>query len=142
MAYVQWLNERSSEVRTTLSLPVRMIISDRKTAILPSNPLQEAEGIVIHRDPSVVVALQAMFEMVWVSASPLGSTFPSSGDYITPDERVALDLLALGHSSQDVADRMQISLRTAKRRIEVVKSKLDSDTLFQTAYKAVKTGWL
>ena len=71
-AYTEWLNEQGAEVRTTPKLPIRMILIDQKIAVLPLEVADAMRGILVCRAPSIVKALQELFNLVWDSATPLG----------------------------------------------------------------------
>jgi sugar-specific transcriptional regulator TrmB len=77
LEYVQWLNDRGSEVRTISSLPLRMIISDDKIAIVPIDQNNDAKGIVVIRQPSVLTGLVALFETIWTNAQRIYADYPA-----------------------------------------------------------------
>jgi DNA-binding CsgD family transcriptional regulator len=139
--HVRWLNERGSEVRTTPTLPTRMIVCDRKTAVLPLDPAYGLAGLIIHRHPSVVAPLQALFEVIWNSATPLGLTI--TGDHpLSEEERVLLDLLAVGTKDSVIAKKLGVATRTVERRIAKLCARLGAKTRFEAAYRAGKRNWI
>ena len=142
LAHVRWLNERGSEVRTVPTLPTRMIIVDRALAVLPLDPQSGMRGIAIHRDPSVILLLQALFDITWASASPLGLTLPKGGEALSREDRAILELLALGKTDEAISERTGLAKRTLGRRIAALMSQLNAETRFQAAYQAVKRNWL
>jgi len=140
--YVSWLNERGSEVRTVPKLPLRMIISDRKIAVLPLDPHHGMAGISIHRDEAVVSSLQTLFEMTWASATPFGLTIASGEKGPTIEERAILELLSLGRSDMEIATQLGLSARTIRRRLVELMERLQAKTRFEAAYLAVKKNWI
>jgi len=142
LEHVRWLNEHGSEVRTVPTLPIRMIISDRTSAILPSNPALGMQGVVIYRDPAVLISLGALFELTWASASPLGLTLPNDNSPVAEDDRALLELLALGNIDKEIGKKMGLSERTVGRKVANVMDQLNAKTRFQAAYLALKRNWI
>lgn len=71
LKYAQWLNERGGEVRTSPTLPIRMVMFDREVALLPVDPENTKKGAALLRGPGVITALSALFEQIWDSAKPV-----------------------------------------------------------------------
>jgi DNA-binding CsgD family transcriptional regulator len=142
MEYVRWLNERGSEVRTLPYIPIRMIIFDNTTAVLPVDPNDDLSGFVIHRDPSILCALLSLFESFWFGATPLGMTIPSNGEYLSMSERVLVETLSLGRIDKEIGKQMGISERTVARRVAEIMARLNATTRFQAGVKAAKKNWL
>ena len=65
--------------------------TDRKTAILPLDPTDGMNGLLVVRIPSIVAMLQAQFEATWAIANPLGRCSPRYASAITSDERAILE---------------------------------------------------
>jgi DNA-directed RNA polymerase specialized sigma24 family protein len=140
--HVDWLNERGSQVRTVEALPVRMIIADKRFAVLPLNPDNGMLGLVVHRGTAVVLALQALFESIWKTAKPLGLCLPSAGDTFPQEIRTVVELVAIGLSDQEIAKKMGISDRTVRRRIKEAEATLNATSRIETIYKAAKRNWI
>jgi len=136
--HVKWLNERGSEVRTVAALPLRMIIADKQTAIVPLDPSDGMAGIVIHRDGAVVSGLQALFELTWTCATPLGLVITENGDALSANQRTILEHLTLGHGDKEVTKMTGISGRTIRREVAALKARLGAKNRFEVVYKAVK----
>jgi len=142
LSHVQWLNDRGSEVRTMRTLPLRMIIADKKVAVLPLNLADGMDGLLIYRAASVVTGLQALFELTWNAATPLGLTMPKNGVALTADQRALLEQLALGRTYPELSQATGKSVRTIGRKVSTLMKLLDAETLFEAAYKAVKRNWI
>jgi len=140
LKYVQWLNEHGAEVRTTARLPIRMIISDHKTAFLPLDMDDGNTGLIVHRSPSAVIALQELFEKTWAAATPLGMVRAPDGRRLTDEARAILELVALGQNDVEIARRLGMSERTVRRRIEQIEDKLGVSNRYRAIYIAAKTG--
>ena len=142
LGYVEWLNERGSEVRTMPNLPIQLLISDNETALLPLDPANNRAGILIYRESSVVSALQTLFELIWATASPLGEVLENNGQPILSDERALLELLALGYETNEIASALNVTKRTAERRISEIMGRLGTKSRFAAGVRAAKRFWL
>jgi len=142
LSYTKWLNEYGSEVRIAPALPLRMIISDWKTAVLPLDPAKGMQGIAVYHDPSVVFALHELFERIWLSAKPLGLSRANAGDTISENERAVLEFLAMGESEKEMAHRMGCSDRTIRRIVNDLKTYFRAKNAAEIVYKATKQGWI
>jgi len=140
--YVTWLNKHGAEVRTAPTLPIRMIIQDRKVAVLPLDPDNTMTGIVICRLPGVVLALQALFENIWETSIPLGVSCSHNKHGLTIEDQTILDLLALGRTTAEIAESTGSSDRTTRRKIGNLLARLGTESAFAGGYLAVKNGWI
>ncbi|MFF2076342.1 LuxR C-terminal-related transcriptional regulator [Kitasatospora sp. NPDC058162] len=142
LEHVAWLNSRGGQVRTVPSLPVRMIIIDRRLAVLPLDTSDAKAGAVVLTGPGVVSALCALFESVWANATPLGDAPPLDQHGLTPQEAETLRMLAAGLTDEAIAKRLGISPRTARRITAGLMERLDARSRFQAGVHAVQDNWL
>ncbi|MDR2703702.1 MAG: LuxR C-terminal-related transcriptional regulator [Cellulomonadaceae bacterium] len=146
LKHVEWLNCQGSEVRTAPTLPIRMIIADKATAVLPLDPTpgRGLQGIAVYHNKGVVLALQTLFEAIWATAAPLGQSRTLTKDThgLSDDERVVLELLTVGRSTDDIAKQMGVSARTARRIVGTLMERLEARSPFEAGYQAVKRGWI
>ncbi|MET8703793.1 LuxR C-terminal-related transcriptional regulator [Kitasatospora sp. NPDC004723] len=140
--YVNWLAAQGGRVRTAPALPTRMIVVDRATAVIPIRSDDTAAGAVVLTGQGTLTALCALFETVWESAQPLGSTARPDIHGLTPQERVALALLGEGHTDDAIAKRLGVSPRTARRIAGDLMERLDARSRFQAGVRAAHAGWL
>ncbi|MFE7135975.1 LuxR C-terminal-related transcriptional regulator [Streptomyces sp. NPDC057638] len=141
--HVHWLNQCGARVRTAPSLPLRMIIVDRETAVLPIDVSDARDAALVLRGDSLMVALCALFEQTWASAQPVGEPpRPSDESELTRREREVLRLLAEGHTDESVAKRLGISSRSARRIVATLLRRLDARSRFEAGIRAVMAGWL
>ena len=140
--YVEWLNQNNSEVRTIPIVPLRMILVDRKVAVLQADPADVKQGTVIYREPGAVNAFVALFYILWAQASVWGQRFSASDNGISNDEKTILELLAIGCRYAEVASRLGLDESTVRRKAKALAKQLGAETPFETAYKATKKGWL
>ena len=140
--YAQWLNELGGTVRTVPALPLRMIVADSATAVVPLDPDDPRRGAVLLRSPGVIAALRALFEQVWEQAKPLGVTPRRDSRGLSDQERQLLRLLAGGLTDERAAQRLGVSLRTIRRMMADLMTRTDSRSRFQAGIKVAALGWL
>ncbi|MFE1872676.1 helix-turn-helix domain-containing protein [Streptomyces sp. NPDC059496] len=140
--HVKWLNSLGGRVRTTPTLPIRMIVIDRRQAILPLDTMDARVGAVVLTGGSVVSALCALFENVWADAVPIGDSTAMDRHGMAPLEARTLGMLAEGLTDEAIAKRLGVSPRTARRIAAELMDRLDARSRFQAGVHAVQDGWL
>ncbi|GAA4997848.1 helix-turn-helix domain-containing protein [Yinghuangia aomiensis] len=142
VAYVDWLAERGGEVRTVPALPVRMIVIDRTTAVIPVDNENTSHGAVVLTGMGVLSALCALFDTVWDSAIPLGNAKVRDARGLTGQEAEVLRLLGRGLTDDAIAHRLGVSGRTARRIAADLMDALGARSRFQAGMEATRHGWL
>ncbi|MFB9676257.1 LuxR C-terminal-related transcriptional regulator [Streptosporangium vulgare] len=140
--YATWLTGNGGQVRTTPGLPLRMLIFDRRAALLPTDPADSSVGAVLLHGAGVVAALIALFEQTWGAASPLGEERRRDEKGLSGQEREVLRLLSTGLTDEAVARRLDVSVRTLRRVTAELMERLDARSRFQAGYLAAARGWL
>ncbi|MGW2083857.1 TrmB family transcriptional regulator [Streptomyces sp. NPDC001880] len=122
MAYAKWLTGLKGEVRTTPSLPIRLMIMDHRVAIVPADDGDSAAGALVLSGNGTVTALCALFETIWEKSVPLGDPTSRERDErgLTPQESVVLRLL--GQGLTDEAVEAEPSATTVPRSIITTRS--------------------
>ena len=142
MMYARWLDGTGAEVRTSPVLPLRMVVYDRRVAVLPSDPDDSAKGAIVLRGTGIIVALVALFEQVWSTADPVCAQVRVDEDGLRPTEQELLRQLAEGATDEAAARRLGVSLRTVRRIMGKITERLGARGRFQTAVRAMERGWL
>ncbi|MFJ4864006.1 MULTISPECIES: helix-turn-helix transcriptional regulator [unclassified Streptomyces] len=137
-----WLAERGGETRTVPSLPLRLQIFDRRSALVPVDPDDSSRGALLIHEPGAVVALCALFDLVWKSAEPVGFAAARCTDPFSPQERELLRLLSEGVTDEAAARRLGVSLRTERRMITELSDRLGAKSRFQLGQRAAEEGLL
>jgi hypothetical protein len=137
--YVAAVTERGAEVRTLDEFFNRMIVVDRRVAVIPSpNDLKVAIAI---REPSVVAYLVDVFERSWERARPFTSREASLMKDIAAEQRaMTLRMLIEGHSDPVSAKRLGVSPRTYAGYIADLKEEFEAETRFQLGYTIGRLG--
>ncbi|MFJ6211736.1 helix-turn-helix domain-containing protein [Streptomyces sp. NPDC092296] len=133
------------EARVRPALPMKMIISDDRMAIIPisfGDRVLDA-AYVIH--PSTLLqALNALFEAEWARAVPLQAAIGTVQESSEPDadHRKLLPLLAAGLTDESIARSLGWSARTTQRRLQTLMRELGAGTRFQAGMAARERGWI
>ncbi|MFF4040822.1 LuxR C-terminal-related transcriptional regulator [Streptomyces sp. NPDC001816] len=129
-----------ARMRALPHLPVWMAVADRDLAIVPSDPALTDAPAAVLRGRALVGVYQALFDHVW------GHTAASfgAGETDTPDEREreALALLAEGLTDEGISRRTGLSVRTVRRTIAGVMSRMGTQSRFQAGAEAARRQWI
>ncbi|MEW1605002.1 helix-turn-helix transcriptional regulator [Streptomyces sp. NPDC093808] len=142
VAYAEWLAERGGQVRTAPSLPVRMVIVDRESAVVPVQAEASCEAAVVLTGQGTLTALCALFDSVWAAAADLGEVRRRDGSGFSAQEREVLRSLYRGMTDESIAKRLGASPRTARRVANDMMERLGARSRFQAGALAVQHGWL
>jgi DNA-binding CsgD family transcriptional regulator len=143
VAYGLWMAEHGTEVRTFPVLPHRLYIVDYRIALVPMDPADPGAGALCTKSPGIVAQLVVLFEQIWASATPLAERNPvEAGTGLTNVERELLRLLASGSTDEAAAKRLGVSLRTVRRIMADLMTRLEATSRFEAGLKAAKRGWL
>ncbi|MFE7271839.1 helix-turn-helix transcriptional regulator [Streptomyces sp. NPDC057623] len=140
--YAQWLSELGGEIRTAPSLPLRMLITDRSVALLPIDPEDTRAGAVVVEAPGVLAGLLALFELLWERATPFGTQRPNESDAPTPQELALLQLVSQGHTDEVASRKLGLSLRTTRRLMAAITTKLGARSRLEVGILAARAGWV
>jgi sugar-specific transcriptional regulator TrmB/DNA-binding CsgD family transcriptional regulator len=141
-AYARWLTQLGGQVRTCPILPPRMIIVDRTVAVLPSNPDKTEAGAVQVTSPGIVAALTAFYDQLWESAQVLGTPQQVDSRGLKAQQRQLLRLLYQGNTDEAAAQKLGVSVRTARRIAADLMTATGARSRFQLAVRVQERGWL
>jgi sugar-specific transcriptional regulator TrmB len=137
--YVAALSDLGADVRTLDEFFHRMIVVDRRTAIIPSpNDLRTA---LVIREPTIVAYLIDVFMRSWERARPFTSRDVSVVKEIAGEQRaMTMRMLVEGYSDPVSAKRLGVSPRTYAGYVADLKEEFDSETRFQLGYTLGRLG--
>jgi DNA-binding NarL/FixJ family response regulator len=141
VAYARWLTSLGGQIRTVPAVPMLMVIYDRSTLIVPIDPTDSSKGALEVRSDGIVTLACALFDQVWMNASPYGEAPRTDHSGLNAVERHLLHLLGAGHTDDQAARRLGISLSTVRRMIAVLMDRLDARSRFQAGVRAAERGW-
>jgi hypothetical protein len=137
--YVSAVTDLGAEVRTLDEFFNRMIVVDRRVAVIPAgDDLSVALAI---REPSVVAYLVDVFERSWARARPFTSRETTLMKDIAAEQRaMTMRMLIEGHSDPVSAKRLGVSPRTYAGYVADLKDEFEAETRFQLGYTIGRLG--
>jgi DNA-binding CsgD family transcriptional regulator/sugar-specific transcriptional regulator TrmB len=142
LAYAQWMARNGGRSRTVATLPMRLVIIDRQTALVPLDPHDASAGALELTSLGVVEGLYALFEQVWQTATPIGDVAVRDDHGLSMQERDLLRLFAAGHTDDSAARKLAISVRSVQRIMTNLNERLDAASRFQAGVEASRRGWI
>lgn len=127
--YVDAMREKGAEIRTLDEFFNRLIIIDRRLALIPGDVPESA--VLIH-DRRVVAYLVDVFERSWERGRDYDHETRSTKGQIAEEVRqLTVRMLAEGHSDSASAKRVGVSTRTYASYVAALKAEYGVDTRFQ-----------
>lgn len=137
--YVAAVAAEGAEVRTLDEFFNRLIVVDRRIAIIPGQ-----EGLtmaLVIREPAIVSYLVDMFERHWERARPFTSREDSLVKDIAAEQRaMTIRMLLEGRADPAGAKRLGVSPRTYAAYVADLKNEFEVETRFQLGYAMGKAG--
>lgn len=148
-SYMQEVAAEGARVRIASQLPTRLTIIDRAVAIIPAEQQTAGGNALLVKGTGMIMVLAAFFEQSWASAQPLRpheldvpATATGGERQPNANDRVLLRLLSLGLKDEAVARHLGVSVRTTRRQIADLLSRLEASSRFQAGIQAARRGWL
>ena len=157
----QRLAERGEQARVAPTLPIKLAIADRATALVSLTLDADRTQALVTTSASLIEAFCVLFEYYWASAIPIPSeradaaavqaTVAENGDLVralvpsrnaTREEQVLLTLIGAGLKDDVIARQLGISSRTLRRRSQDLMIELGAANRFQAGVEATKRGWV
>lgn len=137
--YVATLAALGAETRTLDEFFNRMIVIDRRLAIIPGEAsLSVALAIT---EPSIVAYLVDIFDRFWERGRPFASNETKLVKDIAAEQRaMTIRMLIEGHADPTSAKRLGVSPRTYAGYISDLKAEYDVQTRFQLGYEMGRLG--
>ena len=138
--YVAEVTARGAEVRTLDEFFNRMIVVDRRVAIIPGKQEDLLTAIAVH-EPSVVDYLVDVFERAWERGRPFASRETGLLRDIAVEQRaMTIRMLIEGHADPVSAKRLGVSPRTYAGYVADLKNEYEAETRFQLGYTMGQRG--
>lgn len=132
-----------ARTRTAPDVPADVIVVDRAAVLVPAGPYTGLDGALMpFRVPGIAATTVQLFERVWADAMPLIGTDLTDSTELDAQDRKLLALLADGHTDAVIAERLQIGVRTVRRKVAALMNRLGARSRFMAGAKAVNRGWL
>jgi len=131
--YVAGLTSLGAEVRTLDEFFHRLIVVDRRVALIPT-PDDLGVAVAV-REPTVVAYLIDVFRRSWERARPFTSAGEDIAHHIADEQRaMTIRMLVEGHPDPGAAKRLGVSARTYAAYVADLKAEFEADTRFQLGY--------
>jgi DNA-binding CsgD family transcriptional regulator len=140
LQYVRWLASLGGQTRTVPSLPMLMVVVDNEVALVPLDPDDGRRGALELRTHGAVAAMRVLFEQFWQAATPWDEQPPPDRHGLSRREREILMMLASGHTDEWISRKLGVSLRTIRRVVADLMSRLDAQSRFEAG--VLRYGWL
>ncbi|MBC9718892.1 helix-turn-helix transcriptional regulator [Streptomyces sp. TRM66268-LWL] len=138
LAYLRELAGEGAEIRISHHPLERMIICDRAAALTPLDPANTSKGALLTREPGLVATVIELFERMWTMAKDL----PKLDDQPPSDiERRILKVLYNADKDESGARELGISVRTYRKHVASLMTRLNASNRFQAALLARERGW-
>ncbi|WP_367129163.1 helix-turn-helix domain-containing protein [Saccharothrix sp. HUAS TT1] len=128
--------EAGEDARALPDVRMKMMIADRRTALIPLSFEASETGvrILVHRSP-LLDALVACFDLLWERATPIGTALRGAHR-----DRELLTLLAVGMKDAAIMRSLGLTQRTMTRRMAALLDELGATTRFQAGVQASRRG--
>jgi hypothetical protein len=137
--YVAAVTARGAEVRTLDEFFNRLIVIDRRIAVIPAQ--EDLRSAIAIREPSVVDYLVDIFERTWERARPFTNRETSMMRDIAAEQRaMTIRMLIEGHADPTSAKRLGVSPRTYAGYVADLKAEYEAETRFQLGYTMGQLG--
>ncbi|MEQ6900992.1 LuxR family transcriptional regulator [Nocardioides sp. YIM 152588] len=137
--YVAQVTARGAEVRTLDEFFNRLIVVDRRVAVIPS--AESLSTAVIVREPAMVAYLVDVFERAWARARPFTSSESKVVKEIAAEQRaMTIRMLIEGHADAVSAKRLGVSPRTYAGYVSDLKEEYEAETRFQLGFTMGQLG--
>jgi len=138
-AYVVSVTKRGAEVRTLDEFFNRLIVVDRRVAVIPGKGV--AQSALAVREPMVVDYLVDMFERHWERARPYANRETTMMREVAAEQRsMTIRMLIEGHADPSSAKRLGVSPRTYAGYVADLKTEYEAETRFQLGYTMGRLG--
>ena len=137
--YVGRITDEGAEVRTLDEFFERLIVVDRRVAVIPGRD-GPATALAV-REPSVVASLVDVFERSWERGRPFTNSEATWARDIAAEQRaMTIRMLVEGRADPVGAKRLGVSPRTYAAYVADLKNEFEAETRFQLGYEMGRAG--
>jgi DNA-binding CsgD family transcriptional regulator len=139
---IQELAAAGSPARYSPSVPLRVLVVDRRVAFFPLVAHDTRRGAYVTTASTLVQLACRLFDDVWQRAVAIpGLATPDRSDGTADEQRQrVLDLLAQGCPDERIAREMGVSIRTVGRVVAQLQTEFGAHSRFQLAVFAEQAG--
>ncbi|WP_066375284.1 LuxR family transcriptional regulator [Herbidospora mongoliensis] len=116
-------------------LPHETIIIDRRVMILAGRDRPGPREYTVTTSPTLVGGVYALFQAAWETATDLADFLHGDAPHLDADSLAVLRALGAGHTDETAARQLGLSLRTYRRRVAELMTKLEAASRFQAGLR-------
>ncbi|NGO87363.1 LuxR family transcriptional regulator [Streptomyces sp. 196(2019)] len=142
--HLRQLRSHGAEVRAVEGLSERVLVYDRRTALVPVDAHDIDRGVLCIEESGLVGSLVTLFEGLWATATDLVDLPPSKAGTgtLTGAQRTVLLLMCTTTKDETGARAAGMSLRTYRRHVSDLLALLGACSRAQAALLARERGWV
>ncbi|MEL5961069.1 LuxR C-terminal-related transcriptional regulator [Streptomyces sp. CLV115] len=145
-AYLRELAEHGAMIRVTEHSAERLLVYDRKAALVPVDPRDTSRGALLAHRGGLVSNIIALFEKIWDQAADLdradGPAAPAPDDRLSETERRVLVSMCSVGKDEAGARELGVSVRTYRRHVADLMQTLGAASRAHAALLARERGWI
>lgn len=144
--YLRELVAHGARIRVACDITERMLVYDRRAALVPLDPANTARGALLARKSGLVANIVALFEKIWQQAEEFTGPGQEGGEETgeaLPDfeRRVLVSMCSVGKDEAG-ARELGVSVRTYRRYVADLLQTLGAASRAQAALLARERGWI
>lgn len=150
VCYLRELVANGARIRVADDVSERLLVYDRRTALVPIDPEQPSRGALLAHESGLVANIIALFEKIWDQGEDL---LPVTDEELPPpaataaptlstmEQRVLQSMVSAGKDEAG-ARELGISVRTYRRHVADLMRTLKATSRAQAALLAREHGWI
>lgn len=148
-AYLRELAEHGAAIRVTAGTTERLLVYDRRAALVPLDPRDTSRGALLAHRSGLVSNVISLFERIWDQADELsravdGTQGGEDAAAVRPsgiERRVLVSMCTVGKDEAG-ARELGVSVRTYRRHVADLMQTLGAASRAQAALLARERGWI
>ncbi|MFD3664668.1 helix-turn-helix transcriptional regulator [Streptomyces sp. NPDC058659] len=145
VGYLRELTAKGAEIRVSEDLSERVLVYDRRTALVPIDPEDTSRGALVAQETGLVAGIIALFEKIWCQATDL-STITADDEKcqggLAETERDVLKSMCHVGKDEIGARDLGMSVRTYRRHVADLLRVLGASSRPHAALLARERGWI
>ncbi|MFI8105633.1 helix-turn-helix transcriptional regulator [Streptomyces sp. NPDC086023] len=147
VSYLRELIARGAQIRAADDISERMLVYDRRTALVPIDPEDTSRGALVAQETGLVSSILALFEKIWGQATDLSSIIADADADDVPGgladtEREVLRSMCHVGKDEIGARQLGMSVRTYRRHVADLLRVLGASSRPHAALLARERGWI
>jgi DNA-binding NarL/FixJ family response regulator len=140
-AHLRLVQNKGALVRISDSLlPNETIIIDQRVMIVADRETRASREYTVTTSQILIDGVHSLFHAIWDTAVDLDTYLRRGISHLDADGRLILEALGQGLTDASAAKRLGVSLRTYRRRVAELMTKLEAGSRFQAGLRAGELG--